>query len=300
MLSDRTKGTNSTQAYSFDHNGLKYHLIDTPGYDDSSRTDLQVLQGASDFFNSMYAFGLKLSGLLYFHRISDPKFQRAANLSLTTFKAMTGERNFPVVVVTTTMWDVIDENQALDRVRRMKSNPKYWGDMVQRGARVMKHTRTQKSALKILDKITPETMVMKIQEEMVDEKKSLAQTDAGKVLRADFQREIDELSSDAANNQRKIDKLREQIDKLEKERRDQDQAYEKILEELAKDKTWSARLKKVANYATAVHAAYTLARAFLPAAAPVDVPAIEIFLVNLVPAPGLFQQVADFARDLVS
>ncbi|TEB32291.1 hypothetical protein FA13DRAFT_1791091, partial [Coprinellus micaceus] len=51
--------------------GRKVVLVDTPGFDDTTKTDSDVLKLIAQFLTSSYQSGHKLTGLLFFHRISD-------------------------------------------------------------------------------------------------------------------------------------------------------------------------------------------------------------------------------------
>ena len=58
------------------------YFIDTPGFDDTIRSDTEVLRELAHWFSKSYSDNIKLNGILYFHRISDNKMQGSAKKHL--------------------------------------------------------------------------------------------------------------------------------------------------------------------------------------------------------------------------
>jgi hypothetical protein len=138
-------------SYAVTRNGKRYYLIDTPRYDDSSRTDVDILKDVAANLVTSYKDGIQLSALLYVHRITDNRFPRSANLSLSTFKELCGLDNFANVIFVTTMWDQVEEIEGERREVVLSNKPRYWGNMVSRGSRIARHHNSRASALQILD-----------------------------------------------------------------------------------------------------------------------------------------------------
>ena len=59
--------------YTYKYNDHTVHLIDTPGFDDTSLSDTDVLAAVAQCFHKTYSGNIKLNGVIYIHRISDPK-----------------------------------------------------------------------------------------------------------------------------------------------------------------------------------------------------------------------------------
>lgn len=55
--------------------GKEVWFIDTPGFDDTHRTDAQVLDQVGSCLGSNYADGVKINGVIYLHRITDNRMQ---------------------------------------------------------------------------------------------------------------------------------------------------------------------------------------------------------------------------------
>jgi hypothetical protein len=57
--------------------------VDTPGFDDSTKTDTQILMDVTDWLNRAYLADILLSGIIYLHRIIDAKMGgQASKVSL--------------------------------------------------------------------------------------------------------------------------------------------------------------------------------------------------------------------------
>ncbi len=56
----------------------KVLLIDTPGFDDSKRSDTEILTEISRLLATQYKLVVTLKGIIYLHRITDNRFQGSA------------------------------------------------------------------------------------------------------------------------------------------------------------------------------------------------------------------------------
>jgi hypothetical protein len=107
------------------------------------------------------------------------------------------------ILLVTTMWE--KEELAVGEQREEELKNDFWADLVQLEARVCRHPKnTKQSAFELLDLLIPLPPVdLKIQQEIVNEKKGLTETDAGAVLNEElaevkkgFEREKAELQKD--------------------------------------------------------------------------------------------------------
>jgi hypothetical protein len=63
--------TQEVQSYKFEHDGKVYSIVDTPGFNDTYRSDNEVLKELADWLLKSYQDGVKINGIIYLHRISD-------------------------------------------------------------------------------------------------------------------------------------------------------------------------------------------------------------------------------------
>ena len=104
------------------------------------------------------------------------------------FGQLCGDQAVKKVVLVTTMWDKVRRETGLRRENELVEN--YWKTMINLGASTARFSNTADSAWKIVDIILKhhETEVLLLQEEIVDLKRSLNETQAGKTLYLDLQR----------------------------------------------------------------------------------------------------------------
>ena len=194
------------QIWTFELEGRQVHLIDTPGFDDTNRTDSDVLKDLAYWLGLSYEKkGIRLSGLIYLHPITHVRMAGTPFKNLRTFKKLVGSGNMSSVALVSTMWSVSSGQDEEDRDRRLRETPEYWGDMIKEGARPHRHHGDRASAIKI---ITPllgkEPTVLNLQKEFVIEKKDLNHTEAGQEVNAEMNKQREAL-------ERKIDLTKEEM-----------------------------------------------------------------------------------------
>lgn len=180
-----TAGTLEPYLYDFTMDGRSVALLDTPGFDDTYRTDAEVLQGVADFLSATYKSNIRLSGMVYLQRISDPRMTHGGRANLVMFRALCGDDPLRKVVLATTFWgEMINTDKALQHEEELKTNPDYWGDMLSKKATMTRFHDTQESARNILRGLmeNEEKISLQIQQEMIDQNLDLAQTTAGEFL----------------------------------------------------------------------------------------------------------------------
>ncbi|KAL2851528.1 WD40-repeat-containing domain protein [Aspergillus pseudoustus] len=182
------------------------YLIDTPGFDDTNRSDTEVLRELAGWLTSTYSQNVRLTGIIYFHRISNVRMTGSAKRNIFTFRKLCGDNALPNVVLATSMWDDVPHETAVKREKELIEQPEWWGHMINKGSRTFRHDNTRQSAITLVKEflqVAEPTVVLSLQEEMVDDHKTLEQTSAGVQLneilaieRARFQRELDALQQD--------------------------------------------------------------------------------------------------------
>lgn len=117
----------------------RYVLIDTPGFNDQERTDMDVFQEILDWFHTMTPY-CDLDGILYVHDITPKRFSKSAKLNLDMLEALCGEKFFKKVTILTTMWGNMNApavRAAEKRQVQFEQGP--WKKLIDGGARVFRH-----------------------------------------------------------------------------------------------------------------------------------------------------------------
>jgi hypothetical protein len=199
---DLASCTNHVEIFKARMGGRAVYLLDTPGFDDTSRSDMEVLATIAHYFSVSYARGVALNGVLYLHRISDTRMGGAARRNLDMLKGLVGRASFGNVALLTTMWRADDDAEAgRQRAREAQLRAEYFADMVAGEAVMLRHgpyyaagadhdasAARRAGARAILEELmqrwADDAVTLQIQYEMVDEQARLDQTTAGRTLLA--------------------------------------------------------------------------------------------------------------------
>ncbi|OCH88559.1 hypothetical protein OBBRIDRAFT_820125 [Obba rivulosa] len=163
--------------------GQSIMLVDTPGFDDTTRSQADVLKEISSFLRQSYEEGQKVAGVLYVHRISDFRMSGIARENFRMFRKICGNGAMKNVVIATNMWGEVKEEVGAERERELWSKPLFFKDAVDNGARMFRYHDTKESGHDILRSLLGMPLQkLQIQQETIDEQKTLPQTEAGAAL----------------------------------------------------------------------------------------------------------------------
>ncbi|KAI0515095.1 P-loop containing nucleoside triphosphate hydrolase protein [Xylaria bambusicola] len=205
---DLASCTNSVAIFRAELHDRDVYLIDTPGFDDTNREDVQILTAVAHYLSVSYANNVSINGVLYLHRISDTRIGSSTRRSLEMMKALCGEDAFENVAIVTTMWSSnhCDAEYAKQCSRERELRDTHLFDMLERGSQVVNHNRYQRpsqrcsSAKEILtmmvDSWKDTKVTLQIQHEMVNLNLILKESSAGKVLEEDIKRHQSSFTSE--------------------------------------------------------------------------------------------------------
>ncbi|KAJ3513210.1 hypothetical protein NLJ89_g3074 [Agrocybe chaxingu] len=167
-------------------------LVDTPGFDDTARSDMEILETIATWLKKTYKQGVKLAGIVYVHRITDNRMAGTPHRNLRMFGELCGEKAAQRVVLVTTMWDKL-KNPEVGGKRERELHASYWKVMLEKNATSSRFSNTEKDAWKIVttilekhEKLRAEAVLL--QEELVDFRRRLNETQAGQTLYTDLQK----------------------------------------------------------------------------------------------------------------
>ena len=236
--------------------GRSVTLIDTPGFDDTTKSDSDILEMIAAFLATAYVRtasryvsffrtelpnryekGSKLSGVIYIHRISDIRFTGISGRNFQMFRELCGETTLKSVVLVTNMWtrDPRDINEA----REIELSGKFFKPVLDKGAQLIRHHDTAQSAHDIIRKIFSNhklPVVLQIQRELVDERKGIIETSAGKAVSRELveqaKRHRAELEKIEEGMRRAMEEKNEEMrQELEEERRNLQEQVKRIEKE---------------------------------------------------------------------
>ncbi|CAL1717185.1 unnamed protein product [Somion occarium] len=192
-VGDGLKSCTSEVLYSHEFilDGRRVLLIDTPGFDDTTVSDTDILKMIALHLQTTYEQGVTLSGILYLHRISDPRMGGVSRRNFTMFRKLCGDETLDNVLLVTTMWGNVDPERGASRERELESDDILFKPVLEMGARMVRHDNTPERAHDILRMIMKNRrQALRIQRELVDEHKDISETGAG----AELGRELAELA----------------------------------------------------------------------------------------------------------
>ena len=179
--------------YSLQYNENRtIYLVDTPGFDDTTRSDTDVLKDIAFFLSTVYTNQVKLAGIIYLHRITDPRMGGSALKNLYMFQRLCGDHGLSSVILATTMWAALESTESGQEIGRQReqelSKPEFWGSMTERGSEIVKHDGTKDSARAIIGRLVDRqtNVVLDIQVQLVDDKKTLDETSAGQYIQKEL------------------------------------------------------------------------------------------------------------------
>ncbi len=191
---------------SFDYNGVNIRLIDTPGFDDTIRSDAEVLMMIASYFSKLYKIDVKMDGIVYISPITHTRMSGSAVMNLNMFSKLVGDEASSEVVLVTSMWNLVDDlHEAEDREKELRE--RFWKPLIDKGSKVCRLDHRRLAALQVLDVLlrNGETQgkVLQIQRELVDDMKILDGTEAVRhlsekyrKLQEDFLRKLDDMKSE--------------------------------------------------------------------------------------------------------
>ncbi|GLB44381.1 putative 50S ribosome-binding GTPase [Lyophyllum shimeji] len=244
--------TTSVQAAEpFELDGHRVTLIDTPGFDDSTLRDTDVLAMIAAHLSHTYKHGKLLAGVIYMHRILDNRMGGISSRNFKMFRNLCGDASLKNVAIVTNMWGMIEVHLGEARESELASKDIFFKSAVDNGARLLRHDGTVESARAIVRSFFGhEPQALQIQREL-EAGMDISQTSAGKELNRDLMDRI-------AQHRKEMQALMEEMNEASR-RRD-----EETRKELAEDRAkLQEEVKRIQDDARNMAAGYAEALAKL-------------------------------------
>ncbi|KAF5849063.1 hypothetical protein GGP41_005978 [Bipolaris sorokiniana] len=199
--------------------GTNIYLVDTPGFDDTYRSDSEILREVALWLNKAHVSNVKLAGIIFLQRISDTRVGGSGIRNIKMFQKLCGEDTLASVVLATTMWDQVGEYAGKERERQLKNEPQLWKKMIDHGSKVYRHDNGKTSAAKIINYLIARKrpVTLDIQREMVDQAKDLVDTGAGGELASTVELLIKNYERKLKDLEQELRQARDQHNKEDRE-----------------------------------------------------------------------------------
>ncbi|KAK4159912.1 P-loop containing nucleoside triphosphate hydrolase protein [Cladorrhinum sp. PSN259] len=177
------------------------YVVDTPGFDDTDRSDAEVLDDITRFLAAQYESGVKLRGIIFLHRITDVRMQGSALTHFHIFEELCGEEALGNVILLTTRWDELDHIDT-GRRRQQELRDEYWDSMIEHGSYVRKFHPASPDLAEalILRLLRRQDVVLQVQKDVMVQGKPLEATSVGRFVVERLEKRLESLA-------REIDKL---------------------------------------------------------------------------------------------
>ncbi|KAG6913646.1 hypothetical protein DXG01_005353 [Tephrocybe rancida] len=157
-------------------------VVDTPGFDNTSNSDREILRRIAVWMAKLYSFHMKVAGVIYLHNITRKRQTGTMVKNFDMFAKLCGPDAAPNVALVTTKGSSDLPEEETDREAGLREM--FWKDMLRVGSKMRQFDNTEGSARAIIDEILARKALDAtwIQSELVDINKMLTETDAGHTL----------------------------------------------------------------------------------------------------------------------
>ncbi|MCJ1389739.1 hypothetical protein MMC18_002596 [Xylographa bjoerkii] len=228
-----------------------FTLIDTPGFDDTTISDHDVLGIIADWLKERYEAGQLLTSIFYLQPITKNRVEGSALRSLALLEKLCGSKNFKNILLITTFWNQVSEEIGARREKEMLEMEGFWKSMKEKGAATERMARDYERFKDALWAMADKPCIsLQIQEELHDGK-ALEETMAGlsisaeaRKMKEEHERALEETRIRAREELSKRDKLLEEARKRDATRQERMQKEAERKAEVAR-KAEEARLKQL-------------------------------------------------------
>ena len=203
--------------------GDPVRLIDTPGFNDTTIEDAEILEKISAFLATVsviyisrfarsdlpfrYKHEVKLAGVIYFHRISDERWRRSDTRSFGWLRRICGEDTLRNVVLMTNMWGNVNPKVGAAREKQLAAE--FVRPALDKGAQLLRNGNTTESAHEIIRVILRNhRSALQVQQELIDEGRKFDQTTVGKGI-------SEELREDKNKLERQLEALENELRRMQ-------------------------------------------------------------------------------------
>lgn len=156
------------------------------------------------------------------HRISDFRVGGIAVKNFRMFRQLCGDNALQNLAITTNMWGEVSLEKGYERERELITNGKFFKSALDKGAEIRRHDNSIESGAGILRWImSKQPVVLGIQDEIVNQGKDLAETQAAEELQREIMEEAERQRAEMAKYQEEVEAEARRIEeerKMEMER----------------------------------------------------------------------------------
>ncbi|KAG6811109.1 hypothetical protein H0H92_008956 [Tricholoma furcatifolium] len=159
-------------------------IVDTPGFDDTSTGDREILRRIAVWMAKSYSSDMKVAGIIYLQEITQTRVTGTTRKNLDMFEKLCGPDAASSIILATSKWSEVKRH--VGEQREVQLRDEHWKDMLMDGSKMRRFEGSSASAQAIINEILARRAVLdatQIQSELVEIDKLLAETEAGLTLR---------------------------------------------------------------------------------------------------------------------
>ncbi|KAG6918305.1 hypothetical protein DXG01_015397 [Tephrocybe rancida] len=166
-------------------------MVDTPGFDDTTLSDQEILRRISVWLARSYDSRMKMAGVVYLHDITAKRWQGSMARNFEVFEKLCGQAAARKVVLVTSMWNQLPKSIGEEREQELKKD--FWKAMIKNGSAVHRGNLDQMAAQDTVDFLLAKQAIypLQIQKELGEINKTLQDTDAVRHLAIALQKHLD-------------------------------------------------------------------------------------------------------------
>ncbi|CAE6447363.1 unnamed protein product [Rhizoctonia solani] len=227
------------EAQPFMIDGREVCLIDTPGFDDTTVPDSEILGRIGDFLFQSYGRKDLITGMIYMHNITSNRFGGVSKKNFHVFRELCGPDALKNLIICTNFWSIPPSNPSEyeDRERQLITTPEFFKQAIDKGARVERYVnRGRTSAHNIIRKCLsnkPEPVQFQLE---ATAGTTLMDTAAGKALSSELEKQLrDEIDELANTNKRLEAAIRKHDDVTRQEMEELQEEHQRTCQRLIAD-----------------------------------------------------------------
>ncbi|KAH7013727.1 P-loop containing nucleoside triphosphate hydrolase protein [Ilyonectria destructans] len=227
-LHSETAQCNAVQIFLDDEEKRSITVVDTPGFDDTTRPQGEVLTEIAEFLAAQHALGVPLRGVLYLHKITENRMTGSSMMYLRLLESLIGDHALENLILVTTMWNQLrDEDRGMALRREQELLDRYWAPMEDKGSYAAQFDGTSDSAYALVFQLAGmDSVVLDVQREIIDEDRTVLATSVGSDLLRRLQDDGEAYRLKAADLESRLQRA------MEAEPRDKD-----LIQHLRKEKS---------------------------------------------------------------
>ncbi|KAF8891115.1 P-loop containing nucleoside triphosphate hydrolase protein [Gymnopilus junonius] len=184
-LSSCTGKPKATRIKSFSDNpllkGRSLVIVDTPGFDDTVKSDIQTLQSIADYLKKTSLKKGVIGGVIYLHDVTSDRMPPVSEHHLEMLQDICGPHAFKNIVLGTTKWNQIAGN--VGSVHEKQLEAVHWEPFRRQGSQMHRFEDNQASAWKFIETLLPTMplhgITLEVQK-VIDQEKANHETVAGR------------------------------------------------------------------------------------------------------------------------